>query len=74
MARFGRFTLGQEQPDEVYEGDSMELEKGCVNIFIGDHPFDLLAKLVAVVRLDRGQSVRRIVNRMHVPLSNSPDD
>jgi hypothetical protein len=75
MAQFGRFTIGNEQPDEIYEGDSMKLEKGYVNIFIGDHAFDLLAKLVAVIRLDKGQSVRRIsVECRDVPFLHSPSD
>ncbi|HWZ25998.1 MAG TPA: hypothetical protein VN037_12010 [Verrucomicrobiae bacterium] len=53
----------------------MKLEKGYVNIFIGDHAFDLLAKLVAVIRLDKGQSVRRIsVECRDVPFLHSPSD
>jgi hypothetical protein len=59
MARFGRFTFGKEQPIEIYEGDSMKLEKGYVKILNGDPTFDLHA-LVAVIHLDKGQSVRQI--------------
>ena len=61
MARFGRFTLGKEQPIEIYEGHSMKLEKGYVKILNGDPTFDLYAEqLVAVIHLDKGQSVRQI--------------
>jgi len=61
MARFGRFTLGEEQPIEIYEGDSMKLEKGYVKILNGDPTFDLhVQQLVAVIHLDKGQSVRQI--------------
>lgn len=60
MAQFGRFTFGKEQPDEIYEGDFMKLEKGYVKIFNGDQAFAILTDLVAVIRLDKGQSVRQI--------------
>jgi hypothetical protein len=67
MARFGRFTLGKEQPIEIYEGDSMKLEKGYVKILNGDATFDLYAEqLVASIRLDKGQSVRQIDSRAQI--------
>jgi hypothetical protein len=67
MARFRRFTLGKEQPIEIYEGDSMKLKKGYVKILNGDATFDLYAEQrVAGIRLDMGQSVRQIDSRAQI--------
>jgi hypothetical protein len=61
MLRFGRFTFGEEQPIEVYEGDSMRLERGFVKILNGGQDSDLLGEqLAAVIHLDKGQSVRQL--------------
>jgi hypothetical protein len=61
MPRFGRFTFGEEQPIEVYEGDSMRLERGFVKILNGGQDSDLLGEQLAVViHLDKGQSVRKL--------------
>lgn len=63
MAKFGRFEFGKPEAVETYEGDRMELDKGYVKIFRGErsvlHPHDE-GDLVAVVHLDKGQSVREI--------------
>jgi hypothetical protein len=64
MAKFGRFEFGKEKPAEVYDGgDYMELDgKGFVRIFRGTPGWDLITppRLVNVIHLDKGQSVRQI--------------
>jgi hypothetical protein len=62
MAKFGRFGFGKKEPSETYEGDRIKLEKGHVKILKGAPDIlDLQAEqLLAVIRLDRGQSVREI--------------
>jgi hypothetical protein len=62
MAKFGRFEFGEDKPSETYEGDGMTLEKGCVKIMRGG--LELIdfqtGQLVAVIYLDKGQSMREI--------------
>ena len=62
MAKFGRYEFGKDKPSETYEGDSMTLEKGYVKIMRGGQ--DLadfqVGQLIAVIHLDKGQSVREI--------------
>jgi hypothetical protein len=60
MAKFGRFGFGKKEPSETYEGDRMQLEKGYVKILRGGSDLiDLQTEqLVAVIHLDKGQSVR----------------
>jgi hypothetical protein len=62
MAKFGRFEFGKEEPTETYEGDRMQLEKGYVKVMRGEpNLIDLDAEeLVAVIHLDKGQSVREL--------------
>lgn len=62
MTKFGRFAFGKNEPSETYEGDCMKLEKGYVKILKGEpNLIDLQAEqLVAVIHLDKGQSVREI--------------
>lgn len=62
MAKFGRYEFGKDKASETYEGDRMMLEKGYVKIMRGGPDlFDLLTEqLVAVIHLDKGQSVREI--------------
>jgi len=65
MAKFGRFEFGKNEPTETYGGDRMKFEKGYVKILSGgDELLDLQTeKIVAVIHLDKGQSVRKIGNR-----------
>jgi hypothetical protein len=61
---FGRFEFKSEKPAESYTGDYMTLERDYVRIFEGS-PESYLSnltapRLVAVVHLDSGQSVREI--------------
>lgn len=62
MAIFGRFEFGKDKPSETYEGDSMTLEKGYIKITRGGQ--DLIdfkiGQLIAVIHLDKGQSMREI--------------
>ena len=63
MAKFGRFEFKAKEPAETYEGDRMELDKSYVKIFRGlRNRFDPtdFGKLVVVIHLDKGQSVREI--------------
>jgi hypothetical protein len=62
MAKFGRFGFGKKEPSETYEGDRMKLEKGYVTVMRGEpNLIDPEAEqLVAVIHLDKGQSVRVI--------------
>ena len=62
MAKFGRFKFGEEEPTEIYFGDCMELDKGYVKIRKGKPPLvdPGMAQIVAVVHLDKGQSVREL--------------
>jgi nicotinamide riboside kinase len=62
MAKFGRSEFGKDKPSETYEGDHMMLEKGYVKIIRGG--LDLIdfetKSLIAVIYLDKGQSMREI--------------
>jgi hypothetical protein len=62
MAKFGRFEFGKDKPSETYEGDHMMLEKGYVKIIRGG--LELIdfetEHLIAVIHLDKGQSMREI--------------
>ncbi len=62
MAKFGRFEFGKDKPSETYEGDCMTLEKGYVKIMRGG--LELVdfetGQLIAVIHLDKGQSMREI--------------
>jgi len=63
MAKFGRYEFGKDEPAEEYAGDFMELDKGYVQIFKGEHGLlapDERARLVAAIHLDKGQSVREL--------------
>jgi hypothetical protein len=61
MTKFGRFEFGKEEPCEIYEGDHLKLEKGHVKVINGPSLLDEEADhVVAVIHLDRGQSVRKI--------------
>jgi hypothetical protein len=62
MAKFGRFAFGEDEPRETYEGGHMKLEKGYVKILRAEPSiFDLQTEdLVAVIHLDKGQSMREI--------------
>jgi hypothetical protein len=62
MASFGRFELGKNKPSETYEGDRLELEKGYVKIIKCEPGLMELqtGQVVAVIHLDKGQSVRKI--------------
>jgi hypothetical protein len=62
--KFGRFEFKAKEPAEIYEGDRMELEHGYVKILNGQDGILGFAEdsgsVVAVVHLDKGQSVREI--------------
>jgi hypothetical protein len=62
MAKFGRFGFGKKKPGETYEGDRMMLEKGYVKIVRGGPSLIDLGteQIIAVIYLDKGQSVREI--------------
>jgi hypothetical protein len=62
MAEFGRFEFGKVEPSETYAGDRMTLEKGYVTIIRGGSSFIELGTehIIAVIHLDKGQSVREI--------------
>jgi hypothetical protein len=62
MAKFGRFEFGKVKPTETYEGERMVVEKGYVKIVKGGPNYFGLQteQTVAVVRLDRGESVRKL--------------
>lgn len=63
MAKFGRFEFGKEKPTEEYSGGFMKLEnKAFVCIFDGKPDFfELLSpRLVHVIHLEKGQSVREM--------------
>ena len=61
MTEFGRFEFGKEEPCEIYEGDCLKLEKGYVKVIRGADLLDEEADhVVAVIHLDRGQSMRKI--------------
>lgn len=70
MAKFGRFEFGKAEPTEVYEGGYMDMDKGYVRIFEGEQ-MKFYTKpeghLVAVIHLDKGQSVREIKESKAVP-------
>jgi|HubBroStandDraft_2_1064218.scaffolds.fasta_scaffold97260_2 hypothetical protein len=66
MAKFGRYEFGKDKPAEEYCGDFMELEKGYVQIFKGEHRIlglDDGTRLVAAIHLEKGQSVREICEK-----------
>ena len=60
--KFGRFVFGNQEPSETYEGDCMTLEKGYVKILRGiPSLIDLgTEQIIAVIHLDKGQSMREI--------------
>ncbi|MGB8323387.1 MAG: hypothetical protein WCE52_10545 [Candidatus Acidiferrum sp.] len=61
MTKFGRFEFGKEEPSEIYEGDHLKLEKEYIKVIEGPALLDEEANhVVAVIHLDRGQSVRKI--------------
>jgi hypothetical protein len=65
MAKFGRFELGKDKPTETYEGDYMEQANDYVRIFKGSQPdgstsFEQPSRLVAAIRLKKGQRVLAI--------------
>ncbi len=62
MAKFGRFEFGKADACEIYEGDRRKLEKGFVKVLKGQRNLidDESEELVAVIHLEKGQSVREI--------------
>jgi len=64
MPKFGRFEFGKDKAAETYEGDRLELNKDYVKIVNGQPGMiELLGdstSVVAVIQLDKGQSVREI--------------
>jgi hypothetical protein len=62
VAIFGRFEFGKDKPSETYEGDSMTLEKGYIKIMRGGHELTdfQIGQLIAVIHLEKGQSMREI--------------
>lgn len=62
MAKFGRFGFGKKEPSETYEGDRITLENGYVKIIRGGPSLIDLGteQIIAVIHLDKGQSVREI--------------
>lgn len=56
------FEFGEDEPKETYEDGHMKLEKGYVKILRAEPSiFDSQTEdLVAVIHLDRGQSMREI--------------
>jgi hypothetical protein len=53
--KFGRFEFGKIEPMETYEGDYMAMERGYVRIFNGEPAGINPPRLLAAIRLDRGQ-------------------
>jgi hypothetical protein len=75
MAKFGRYEFGKDKPAEEYCGDFMELEKGYVQIFKGEHRIlglDDGTRLVAAIRLEKGQSVREICEEQATAVAVTP--
>jgi hypothetical protein len=69
MAKFGTFTIGSLDALSEYTGDHMESEKELVRIYkqgsieAGTYdPTHPGGSLVAVVRLEAGQEVKRIAD------------
>ena len=59
MSKFALFNTGGSTPTVTYEGDFMKMEKEFVQIYkwSGDMGG---TRLVAAIRLDKGQDVREI--------------
>ena len=64
MAKFGCFEFGHDKAAGTYEGDRLELNKDYVKIVNGQPGMIELLRdstsVVAVIHLDKGQSVREI--------------
>ena len=67
MARFGLFNAGGSKPVGEYDGDNMAMDKEFVKIWksgsvdLGTYnPMNPNGRLVAAVRLDKGQYVKEI--------------
>jgi len=61
MPKYGWFKAATKYPTVVYEGDYMEMDKEYVKIF--KYPPETPAftgRLIAAIRLDKGQDVREI--------------
>ncbi len=60
--KFGRFEFKSAEPVEVYEGDHIVLDESFVKVLRGQSTYldPNAAEIVAVVHLDKGQSVREI--------------
>jgi hypothetical protein len=59
MAKFGRFSAGEKDPVETYEGDSLEhVSDDCVRVMRdgGEMPDAALA----VIHSQKGESVRKV--------------
>jgi hypothetical protein len=65
MAKFGLFKIYQQNPTAEYQGDTMQMEKEFVKIYVnnpvneGELP---TRELVAAIRLDKGFDVRKILD------------
>jgi len=59
MAKFGRFSAGEEYPVESYEGDFLEhVSDDCIRVMRdgGEMPDAVLA----IIHLQKGESVKQI--------------
>jgi hypothetical protein len=60
MAKFGRYTIPGMGPADEFDGDSMQQEGEYVKIWKTDPKKPLHPELVAAIRLDKGQFVKKI--------------
>jgi hypothetical protein len=64
--KFGWFEFGNNEPFDTYDGDRMMLDKEFVRIWEGPPNSDAMdsnGNLVAAIRLEKGQCVRKITDR-----------
>ena len=62
MAKFGLFDSSHKAPLQEYEGDYMQQNGEHVTIFVRTSDPSQLDEQVNAIRLDKGQSVKKIGN------------
>jgi hypothetical protein len=60
MAKYGLFTGAKPVPDKTWEGDYMKHEKDHVTILKRAINSNMLDDIVAAIRLEKGQDVRKL--------------
>ena len=60
MAIFGLFKLGIPRPVETYEGDYIAVDEGSVKIWRDAKQATQSDRIVAVIELEPGYSVREV--------------